>query len=716
MRIHLRGGFGAVLLTVGILCFASLNANADEIAISETKEITESQPQPSAQNAAPSSAQATQNLKEKYFGDFPGASPDLFVVAPSITHYYVKGDRGRFREDWYTDDQTTGGVRGLYFKDASGDITTEFKGKALVNYSYLADMRVSKEGGYYLDARWKRFRKYWNGTEDKPWDPSQYRLPDEFGDWTDEDLYTDRGNVDVELGYPVSETSKLIFKYGLWTREGRETLLKGDVATRTGLPSLRSISMRRQVDGVSNKFTLSLPMKVAEKHNIEPLISYEAYQDGQFTDSTRYTNGVLAQKRDYIDRYQFHDIKLQTKYDSFWSDDVYVHGGYFFNFLRNDSVRSEVRPNLANPNIYWSPDVDNWRVSNTVSAGSAMLDFLRRKGLDMRFGFRGEHAVTDNHGTLIAGGINNLRSSDTNLSEGWFGEALSVTYRRQGTTAYAGIDLEQRRLNWKETFDARNHEIFTDAGWGSGAPELSYETNVTYLDYVPKVKIAQRLNSRMKANLQYKWQQRERQYNTRSDTLPRYYPGYLGDQERMVQEITANLDVKLPAAWISTLKYQWIMDNIEFPKVGDQQQNLDRDRFSMAFSGPVIRNLFGYFAGMYDYYRVDTPTDATGRSNWSGGTGAYDFNGDVYYLVSNLNYRLTKKSVLSTGYQLTDSLGDNRNTMNEVTAGIQYDISKTCSFEARYQIFKFYDGRGFSGYNDEYFGQGVTVGFKKAFE
>ncbi|MBI4395062.1 MAG: hypothetical protein HY583_02580, partial [Candidatus Omnitrophica bacterium] len=457
------------------------------------------------------------------------------------------------------------------------------------------------------------------------------------------------------------------------------------------------------------------PFTVDQKHNFEPSVSFEAYRDSNFTDSARYlASGALNQRRDYIDKPEFYDVRAQVKYDSFLSDDVYVHGGYSANYLRNDSVRSEVRPGQANPNTYVNPDVDNWRVSNVVSLGTALMNFLRKQGLDARFGLRGEHAYTNTHGILFAGGATGERGSRTQLNEGWVGEAASLTYKGlKNTTAFVGVDLEQKVLRWQETYDARSHESITV--FNSGVPFPHYKTNIVYVDFVPKVKLTHRFNSKLKGNFIYKWQERERHYNPLSDNDPNYYPGFLGNQQRRVHDISSSVDVKLVQNWLSTLKYQYVTDNVEF-EVGDQQQNLDRNRITVSLSGPVRDRIFTYFYGGYDYYRVDTPTYGPGTNRWSRGEEDYDFNGDVILVGTNINYQITKPVTLYLSYQLTDALGnDNNNTLNEAVAGLRFNLNKTTSVEARYQLFNFQDKRIVDGgYDDDYYGHGIAFGLKKA--
>lgn len=689
---------------------------ADSISETPVREVPKSLPSAettTADNSKKTSDVNADNLR-KYF--------EGLTVEPILNSFFVKGDRGRFRQDWWMDNDTTGGVKNLTFKGIAKDVRYEFEGHAIANYDYLSRLKAQKEDDYFLNAEWTRFRKYWDGAQDKDvWDPKKYNLSDQMRDWPEKGLYTDRGNVNVEFGKSISETAKLIVGYELWKREGRFPTLRGEQATRSDSGrQLRAIAMRTRVDGVSNTVSIRLPFTVDETHNFEPKISYEAYRDHQYTESSRYNaSGILNQKRDYIDRPAFDDLKFQVAYNSFLSDDVYAHGGYYFDFLRNDSTRSEVRPNLAAKNTYVYPKVDNWRVSNVLAAGTALLDFLKKKGLDARFGFRGEQAGTKAQGSMLVDGITN-RSSDSSLNEGSFGEVLSLTYRGlKKTTAFLELAMEQRVLDWKETFDARNHEIFSKS-FGRSVAVPHYQTDITYINFVPTFKLARRLTSYLTGHFQYRWKSKQRRYNTVEDNNPRYYPGILGDQYENVQEVTTKADIKLPGAWISTLKYQMMIDDIDASKVEVRMQNLDRNTFSATFSGPVVDKVFMYFSGSYEIYNVGTPTFPN-SNRWAHGRGEYNFNGDYFILSMNPSYQITKKISTFANYQITNSLGDNTNVLNEAGAGFKFKINDTTSLDARYQYFYFddrrspIDGGSGKGLDGDYQGQGMTFMFTKAF-
>ena len=118
---------------------------------------------------------------------------------------------------------------------------------------------------------------------------------------------------------------------------------------------------------------------------------------------------------------------------------------------------------------------------------------------------------------------------------------------------------------------------------------------------------------------------------------------------------------------------------------------------------------------MYDYYRVNTPTFGPGTNRWAKEDNAYDFNGDVFIIATNLNYQLIDNLSTFLSYQITGSLGDNDNILNEVGTGFRYKIAETTSLEARYQFAHFNDQRAIdAGYDDDYYVQGMSFALKQA--
>ncbi len=359
-----------------------------------------------------------------------------FTLKPVVDNYLVHGDKGRFRQDQSVPDGVSGGIEAMNLKGKADGVSYEYEGRYLLNYDYLSALKVKKEDNFSAQVSWKQFRQYWDDRV-TPWNPQVYGLPGDFTNLDDSKLYTDRSNVDVEISRPLGTSAKTIYEYHLWQRRGHEVLLSGGFARATGLRDLGVIPTNNRVNGVSNTFVVRVPMVINGIHHIEPSLSAEIYNDDQERKNLSFNNGVADDDNSkFVDSNQFIDIKSKVNYEKWSKDNVYVHAGFENNFLKNNSARSDIH--VTDPNFFVEPRVNNWRLSNAVTGGSTILDFLQTKKLDLRLGGRAEHAITRSHSTGIADGA--TRIADSSLREGWFGELLSLTYKGiPKTTAFARL-------------------------------------------------------------------------------------------------------------------------------------------------------------------------------------------------------------------------------------------------------------------------------------
>ncbi len=640
---------------------------------------------------------------------------EKFSLDPVIDTYIVSGDKGRFRQDQLFPDNTSGGIGDMKMEGKLKGISYEYEGRDLANYDYLSVLKVEKEDNFSVQVSWKRFRKYWDDLV-TPWSPSRYGLPGDFTESNDSKSYTDRTNVDVEVSHPLGNFAKIIYEYHLWQRQGHEVLLGGGFARAAGLPDLGVLPMINTVDGISNTFVVRVPIVINEIHHIEPSFSAEIYHDNQNRQNPSFANGAPDDDDDrFRDADRFVDLKSKVTYESWLKDNIHVNAGYENEFIKNTSARSDIQ--TADPIFFTSPSVNNWRVSNAVTLGTTILDFLRANKLDLRVGTRAEYATTRAHSTGDSDGIN--RTADSTLNEGWFGEILSLTYKGiPKTTAFARIDMEQRRLRLEETFDAQSLELFTNPLFGLTDAFPHDLTDITYIDFMPTFRLVHRLNSWIKASASYRFKSRVIDYDYNENTTPNFFE-YLGNRIEYVNEAMAKLDMRVSRTWTSSFSYQMQSDNRSSGRAGDvDTQDLDRHRFLVTLSGPVLQRVYLIFSGMYEYNRLDTPTFESGGNNFGTGSKPFSFIGDVYLLSCNANYRITKNINTTLSYQVTGSLGNNRNILNKATAGLEYDINPSTSIEAKYAFYDFLDKRSVNGIDggfDDYYAHGISLVFKKTF-
>ncbi len=641
---------------------------------------------------------------------------DAFSLDPVIDIYMVHGDKGRFRQDQSLPDEVSGGVEDVNMEGKLNGVSYEYKGRDLVDYDYLSALKVEKEGGLAAQVSWKQYRKYWDDRI-TPWNPGTYGLPQEFVNTDDSKLYTDRTNVDVEVSRPLGDVAKIICEYHLWQRQGHEILLTGGFARAAGLPDLGVMPVNNNVDGMSNTFVARMPIVVKEIHHIEPSFSAEIYHDKQERQNPSFTNGAPDAPGDddkFVDSNHFIDLKSKLTYEGWLKENVHVTAGFENDFLKNKSTRSDIQ--AADPNFFVNQNVNNWRVSNSASLGATILDFLRTKKLDLRIGTHAEQATTHTHSTGDSDG--NTRVADSGLKEGWFGELASLTYKGiPKTTAFASLDMEQRRLKLSETFDAQSLEL-SPINFGVLTDAFVHDrTNITFIDFMPLFRVVYRLNSWVKATASYRFKARHIDYDNNENTSPAFFE-YMGDRTEFMNEVMTKLDMRVSKTWTSSLSYQMRSDNRHSSRAGTDTQDLDRHRFLAILSGPASDHLYLFLTGMYEYNRLDTPAFGYGGNQWGQGSKPFSFIGDYYLLSCNASYRITKNINSTLGYQVTSSLGNNRNILNKATAGLGYDINPSTSIEVKYAFLDFLDKRSLNGVNggfDDYYAHGISFIFKKLF-
>ena len=643
-------------------------------------------------------------------------------VKPAFQYYGVDGDDGRFRQDWRQLDGFSGGVDNLEF--ATADDKVRFKGKAIVLNDYRNELMVQLPSESYLKVKGKYFRQYYDGSNE-PWDTAPYFLGPEFADWEDEDLYADRLSQAVEYGRAIDENTGWAIGYDLWGRFGRERLLRGEQTTGSQR-ARRSLPGRAYLDGLSHTFYGEYHRLIADKYNFKIRPSYEVYDDYQVVEFYRYANGngTLSQARTWQDAPQFQDVNLQATVDRFFTDNIYFYTGYLFNYLRNQFTRSEVRtlpPSVAP--TFTEPSVDNVRISNTGNLGGVFMNLFGINHLRFAASSRGEVADTSSRGYGITGsatsgnfGHKELRSD---IGEYWVSESLGLTYT--GTPNLLvdwGVDLDQRKLDYNEFFDAGSYESFVD--FGASTRFYNYDADIHYNDLKNTIRGSYRFNRHLKSGLQYRLRYLEREYDVNVDTEPKFYPGVIGDILRRVHEGTASLDVWWTGSWSSTLKYQTINDNIHTEAGGEDVQDQRRHRVTATLIGKPVEPLTLFGSATYESNVLDTPTAGVSTNpTWFQGTDAFDYHADYFIYSVNAVWAVAKDTKVHCGFQQTTSYGQLRdiqhNVLDELRVGVsrQWDSSLKTGVDAIW--FDFDDKNTVVPGFDNYDGYGIVFTCSKKF-
>jgi hypothetical protein len=88
--------------------------------------------------------------------------------------FEVGGDRGRFREDHWRTDQSTGGLDWLHLESTEPDENGYewlLEGRALYDYDYDLLLLMKKQDSHYLKLNFSSLRRYYDGSN-RYWDPT----------------------------------------------------------------------------------------------------------------------------------------------------------------------------------------------------------------------------------------------------------------------------------------------------------------------------------------------------------------------------------------------------------------------------------------------------------------------------------------------------------------------------------------------------------------
>lgn len=636
-----------------------------------------------------------------------------FEVTPSLYWLGVEGDNGRFRQDWRMPDGVSGGIE--EFKAVTNDGKISIEGHAISENDYGNNIQIKFSDESYLKLNGKYFRQYYDGSNE-PWDPALYSLPPEFADWQDEDLYADRFTENLEYGRSLSDRSKIAFGYDLWGRWGREKLLRGEQSGKTGLLNKRSIPGRSYIDGLSHTMYTQYSFTTENDYNFSIRPSFEIYKDYQDIQFYRYSNGSLTQDRTFLDSPKFEDLRTELTLDHTFNNNATVYSGYMFDYLKNGSVRSEVRP-VKLTRIFVEPNVDNERISSTGNLGTVMADFLGAKGLRLRASTRAETADTTSRGYGLAGSNSLYRFSRSDMKELWFSESLGLTYSGLKKANFDfGLDLDQRDLKYDEFFDAADHEIYTTTAWGNNPPQfMSYNTDMFYNDFKATARGSYRFNQHVKWNTQYRFKNQEHDYDTNLDSSLIYYPGVLGDVRDQVNEASTGLDVWWFDSWASGLKYQYVQDNFKSQASGENAQELTRNRVTANLMGQPLSKLTLVGSVTVERYLLNTPTSIPSGSTWLAGEDVYDYNGSYHIYNIDGRWDISDKRNFYWNLQQTSSMGEQDNVLYEATIGLTHKINEDSEFTAEYLFFDFNDENDIVSDFDSYNGHGILLSMTKSF-
>lgn len=612
-------------------------------------------------------------------------------------YFFANGDKGRFRQDNWRNDDASWGVDFLKLrntKPTKNGYDWEIQGKALYSYDYDIKFLLKKEDSHYFKFDFSSLRRYYDGSNEY-WDPTMYSASKNLAEMPDSDLFLDRRNYNVEFGTVPQDGAQFITGWHRLVTDGKKTHLYGGRATEAGLPDFYGIPSITSQRGITDTIYGELAQTFAEKYNFRIRQEFEQYHDDQLTVFPRSDSGALTDQR-YNDNPGYTNWRTLLMLDSFIDEENYVTANYMYNYLNNDSTRNASEMVLGSSR---APFTDNQagasQRTNSAAFGHQKLNLL--PNLDMTSALDFEDSTNTSKSSGLLGGTSESFSSKKNLRR--IGNSVRLVFRGiERTTLSFDARAEKKFFKWKEDDDG--------AGWRADSDHTNH-------DYT--IKAVRRHNKSLKSTLKFRLKDHKRRYTNLFDSDPGSYPGFMGNYRVKGSDVTAKTDWKISSTTNTTLMYQFIQESID-TSVGTKTQNLEIHRGSGSISINPSPNLFMVGSFMLENYRLDTPAQGSAASTISNNSQTFDYVGNSYSILLDGTYVFSEKISCTFGFQHTESLGegDGNNTndsrYDKLKFMLNWKLSENRTVSAGYQFVDFDNRNG--GDFDDYDAHGVFLTYQ----
>ena len=610
----------------------------------------------------------------------------------------VNGDEGRFREDNWRTDQSTGGLDRLHMESKEPDEWGHkwyLDGRAIYDYDYLVKLFVEKEDNYYLKLEFDSRRRYYDGSNEY-WNTALYGLTKRFAELPDSDYFVDRRNYTIEMGLTPDEEWEFIFGWTRQEKDGKEVLLFGGLTQAGGQPNFRGIPSINNVRGISDTVYGEAARTFFDKYNFRLRQEWEQYRDTGITKFGMFQPGV-----DSYETFQndpgFTDWRTLFTFDSFLDEETYVTVNYMYDYLNNDGTRNVFLPQNASTDLFTDNNVGASRRSNIVALGTQHTNVL--PNLHYTGSLRVDDSRTNSRSSGMESGSLFLAMSQEHDRS--IGKNITLTYDGfKRTILDLEVDLELREVDWDENNDGER-----------------YRTDVTFTDQEYKFTGIHRFNRKVKTTFAYGYSNKYRDYNVLINETPGGYPGWIDNYRRKEHDISLKTDWRINRTTTATVNFQYLQEGIT-TKLGNKTQNREVYRGSGSLSSSPIQNLFLVGTFMLENYQLNTP--AVGDStfgNIAGGATPYDFRGNYFSILLDGTYALNEKTSCTFGYRHTEGLstvdygGDY--ALDTVNFMVNHKLAENHRISAGYEMYHFNNHEG--GNFDDYTANGAVVTYTFTF-
>jgi len=409
-------------------------------------------------------------------------------------------------------------------------------------------------------------------------------------------------------------------------------------------------------------------------------------------------NGNLTSDERFDEDLGYTNWRTMFMFDSFLDDQTYVTANYMYNYLNNDTTRTNWTPSL----YIDETSVGNSRRTNVGGFGYRKANALQVPNLDFSAGIRVEDSKTSAESLWLYS--SNPYTTKSRLDEVRVAESLRLVYKGiEKTTLSFDADLEQRDLGW-DSQDTRTPSNF------------DRKTDTDFTDQVYTLKAVHRFNRAVKSTIKFRIKDLERSYTTLFDADPADYPSYMGSYRRRGNDLTVKTDFLLNSKTSTALMYQFVQESIDFA-LGGKTSNLEIHRGAGSVSFNPTSNLFLVGTFMLENYDLDTPVNTAPGTSIAPGPRPWDFRGNSYSLLLDGTYAFNEKTSLTLGFRHTEGLGTvdyaGDYAFDKVGLTLKHKIRENQTIGIGYQFLNFNNRDG--GDFDDYRAHGAMVTYSFTF-
>lgn len=206
---------------------------------------------------------------------------------------FVSGDESRFQERHQVRSGGSGGIENFYLGALIGDgRELALEGRALIdNHDYLARILLKQDDLGYLDAGYREFRHWYDGSGGFFPPSGAFLTP--FSD----ERAVDRASSWFEAGLRMPEVPKLTVRYAHDTRQGRTNSLAWGTTMQTdGLGPRSIIAAFNDVDERRDRVALDIEHRLRRTLTVGGGARWEAWRNDAARNMTQQLGEALAER------------------------------------------------------------------------------------------------------------------------------------------------------------------------------------------------------------------------------------------------------------------------------------------------------------------------------------------------------------------------------------------------------------------------------------